>query len=144
MDFANSYFAIRNPLEIIDRWLNPYKYQATVQLRNRALTIKWTKRADDALQLRSKPLVVEMQLYFSCVVKKRILFIDKSNAETINVINNLDVGIRTLQAAACSPEDFANNYPVNSDFDSIAASKMSPSLLCLDYANNHWQGDFVI
>lgn len=144
MDLHNSYFAIKNPFEILDRWLNPFKHCARIQLRGKELDIKWTKRAETALQLRSKPLLAEMQLYFSCVVKKRVLFHADSNSDNIAVTNKLNISFRPVQSSACSPEEFANNYPVHNEFQSAAANKMRPSLLCLDYVNGHWQGEFLI
>ena len=144
MDLHNSYFAIKNPFEILDRWLNPFKYSACIQFRGKDLNVKWTKRADTALQLRSKPLLAEMQLYFSCVIKKRVLFHEECDLEKINVNNKLDISFRPVQSTACSPEEFANNYPVKDEFHSNGANKMRPSLLCLDFVDGHWQGEFVI
>lgn len=144
MNLHNSYFAIKNPFEILDRWLHPFKHTARIQFHGKDLDVRWTRRADNALQLRSTPLTAEMQLYFSCVVKKRVLFHDETSLEKIKVNNKLDISFRPLQAAACSPEEFANNYPINNEFHSDAATKMRPSLLCLDFTNGYWQGEFVI
>ena len=144
MNLRNSYFAIKNPFEILDRWLHPFKYNARIQLRGKDLDIRWTRRADDAFKLRSTPLTAEMQLYFSCVVKKRVLFHDDTSLEKISVNNKLDISFRPVQSTACSPEEFARNHPVKSEFESKAAHKMRPSLLSLDFINGQWQGEFVI
>ena len=144
MNLHNSYFAIKNPFEILDRWLHPFKHNARIQLRGKDLDIRWTRRADDALKLRSTPLTAEMQLYFSCVVKKRVLFHDESSLEKIDVNKKLGVSFRPVQSTACNPEEFASNYPVKNEFHSNAANKMRPSLLCLDFINGRWQGEFSI
>lgn len=144
MNLPNSYFAIKNPFEILDRWLHPFEHNACIQLRGKNLDIRWTRRADDALNLRGTPLTAEMQLYFSCVVKKRVLFHDETSLDKIHVNNKLDISFRPVQSTACSPEEFANNHPVKGEFESSAALKMRPSVLCLDFINNQWQGEFVI
>ena len=144
MNLHNSYFAIKNPFEILDRWLHPFKHNTRIQLRGKNLDIQWTGRAEQALKQRNSPLTAEMQLYFSCVVKKRVLFHEQSNLEKTSVNNKLDISFRSVQSTACSPEEFANNYPVKGEFDSDAAHKMRPSLLCLDFVNGQWQGEFAI
>ncbi|MFV2032364.1 MAG: hypothetical protein ACC663_07700, partial [Gammaproteobacteria bacterium] len=72
-----SYFSIENPIRLFDRWINSYCHQSRVQLGGKQLLVKWTERAEDALSNRPGPMVVEMQLYFSCVPKKRVLFHDR-------------------------------------------------------------------
>jgi hypothetical protein len=144
MNLHNSYFAIKSPLEILDRWLNPFRHSARLQFRGKELVIRWTDRAEKAFKLRGKPLIAEMQLYFSCVVKKRVLFHDDSTMDKYNVNNKLDISFRSVQSSACSPEEFANNYPVNNEFNSNAAKKMHPSLLYLDYHNGNWKGEFIV
>ena len=144
MNLHNSYFAIKNPFEILDRWLHPFKHSSRIQLRGKDLDVKWTRRADDALKLRSTPLTAEMQLYFSCVVKKRVLFHDETTPNNITINKNLGVSFRPVQSTACSPEEFASNHPIKNEFHSNAANKMRPSLLYLDFINGHWQGEFSI
>lgn len=144
MNLQNSYFAIKNPLEILDRWFHPFKHNARIQLRGKNLDIRWTRRAEDAFRLRNTPLTAEMQLYFSCVVKKRVLFHEQSSLEKTSVNNKLDISFRPVQSMACSPEEFARNYPVKGELNSDAAYKMRPSLLSLDFINGQWHGEFAI
>lgn len=144
MDFSHSYFSITSPLEILDRWLHPFNYSATILLRDKNLRINWTKRADQALKIRTRPLIAEMQLYFSCVVKKRVLFHNNSDIPSLSINPYLNIIFRTVQSSACSPEEFANNYPVNQDFDSQAAKKMHPSQLNIDFKNQQWVANFTI
>lgn len=144
MNIHNSYFAITNPLTILDRWLHPYQYNATVLLRDKNLLVSWTKRADQALRNRSQPLFAEMQLYFSCVVKKRVLFHDTSTDPSVSVNPNLAISFRAVPASSCSPEEFARNYPIDGEFDSQAAKQMRPSQLNIDFKNQQWVANFRI
>jgi len=144
MNIHNSYFAITNPLTILDRWLHPYKYTTTILLREKNLLISWTKRADQALKTRTQPLIAEMQLYFSCVIKKRVLFHTSSDIPSTPVNPKLNIVFRTVQSTSCSPEEFAQNYPIKQDFDSQAANQMHPSQLNIDFKNQQWVANFNI
>lgn len=139
-----SYFSVGNPFQYLDRWLNPPRYTKTVTLRERPLEVEWTKRAQRALEQRDNPLVVEMQLMFSCVVKKRVLFHDSYNLDVVNVNDQLTIAFRPVESTACDPVEFAKNYPVKREFDSTASSKIRPKHLLIDYAEGKWIGEFII
>ncbi|MCK9199885.1 MAG: hypothetical protein M0P59_06265 [Gallionella sp.] len=46
----------------------------TVQINGRQVSVEWTKSAARELAQRAQPLVVELELYFSCLVKKFVHF----------------------------------------------------------------------
>ena len=145
--FNASYFAIPNPATIIARWFNPYAYSSIVSVRGKPLTVVWTNRAHQELQLRDTALLVEMQLYFSCVIKKRVLFHDNTFNELSDVVkvnNELSVLFRPVEAASCDPIEFVKNYPERRELKSIAANNMSASQLKIDYDNEQWVGEFSV
>ena len=144
MNIHESYFSIKNPLEIFDRWLNPYRYSKTSDIRNKRVEVKWTRRADEALNSRNSSLTIEMQIYFSCVIKKRVLFHDDANLDAIDISDKLRIISRTVQSDNCDAVEFAKNFPVKTELTSSAAKKMLPSLLCIDYKNQNWVGEFSI
>lgn len=133
-----------NPLYFLDRWLNPYKINQQIELKNKQLNIQWTKRAQIEFKKLSKPLIVEMQLYFSCVVKKRVLFAESAEFTTKQVHDNLHVAFHPVESASCDPIEFAKNFPARRELDSISAKKMRPRELKLDFKQNAWQGEFFI
>lgn len=137
-----SYFSIENPLRLIDRWLNSYGHYRTVVLGKKKLRVEWTDRANRVLQTRSEPLIIEMQLYFSCMLKKRVLFHESSELDVTDINDSMKVAFRPIQAAACDPEEFARNYPIGRVLDSPAAIKMTPSRLSIDFRQGQWQGEF--
>jgi hypothetical protein len=140
--FKNSYFTIENPLRLLDRWLHLYCHHRTVYIEDKKLRVEWTQRANLALQARTELLIVEMQLYFSCVVKKRVLFHKESELKTVGVCEAMKVAFRPIQAAACNPEEFAKNYPIGRVLNSPAVTKMIPSRLSIDFSQGHWEGEF--
>jgi len=144
MNLTESYFSISNPFDILDRWLNPYRHQASIVLRNKTLSLQWTKRAQAKLDSMSSPLAIEMQLYFTCVVKKRVLFHEHDIDGSLAANKDIQVYFRTVQSESCDPVEFAQNFPVKREMDSLSATKMAPSRLTFDYKNGSWSGDYSV
>ncbi|MGD8785022.1 MAG: hypothetical protein PVG75_11335 [Thioalkalispiraceae bacterium] len=149
MNLQNSYFSIKNPLEIASRWLNPFSNQTTIAYQNKDITVRWTQRAETAFSTLEQPLFVEMQIYFSCVVKKRVLFHqqlteDLQGMEFTTVNDNISILCRTVQSATCSAEEFAHSYPIKQVLTSPSARKMLPGELYIDCKNQQWFGEFTI
>jgi len=144
MNIHASYFSIKSPFEIFDRWLNPYRHSCSSDIRDKRIEVKWTQRANKALNSRSSSLIIEMQIYFSCVVKKRVLFHNESDLETITINDKLRISSRTVQSESCDAVEFAKNFPVKDELTSASARNMRPSLLYIDYINQQWAGEFSI
>jgi len=147
MSMKNSYFELPSPLLILERWLNPLVHTTTMTMRGEPLTVSWTQRAARQLARRDHPLLVEMQLYFSCVVKKRVLFhqappIDALEWHAVN--EQLQLAFRPVESNSCDPREFAANFPVRCEFDSAGAVRMRPSRLELDYRGGAWNGEFTV
>ncbi|KPK12062.1 MAG: hypothetical protein AMJ68_03660 [Acidithiobacillales bacterium SG8_45] len=144
MNIHGSYFSISNPLQMLDRWLHPVRHTKRVSLRDREMEVEWTSRAQHELEKRDTPLVVEMQLMFSCVVKKRTIFHDSCDLDTVAVSDKLKVAFRPVEPTSCDPVEFATKYPVKREFDSAASLKIRPKHLLVDYVNGEWAGEFGI
>ncbi len=143
MNLRGSYFAIENPLRWIDRRLNGFTHEHRILLNQRPLVVCWSDRAGQALQALDEPLFVELQLYFSCVVKKRVIFHHQSPSDAVKVNTNLCIAFRAVTAAACTPEVFASQYPEGRELSGEAAWRMQPTRLEIDFRNNQWQGEFA-
>jgi hypothetical protein len=141
LNLSNSYFAIANPFRFLERWTRRYSHQTRVRLNDRELLIEWTEPAQKALTGRSQPLNIEMQLYFSCVVKKRVLFHEHLAFESVAANDRINICFRSVQSAVCSPEDFARDYPEARELHAVS-DKMSPSRLSFDFRARDWVGEF--
>ena len=93
---------------------------------------------------RDKPLIVEMQIYFSCVVQKRVLFHDQTDDATRDVNQKLKLLLRPVEAESCDPLEFAKHHPVSHEYTSTAAKNFRPSELRIDYKSGNWSGEFSI
>lgn len=111
LNLRAGYFSIENPLRVLERWLNRYRYRQTVRINRRKVEVRWTGRAERALRQRNGPLIVEIRLYFSCVVKKQILFHRQSELDTAVVRPGLEMVFQPIASAACEPREFAASYP---------------------------------
>ena len=136
------YFSIKNPLQIFDRWINPFHHKDSIDIRGKKMAIMYSRRAEKALQQRSNPLIAELQLYFTCVVQKRVNFHDQTDLETISANTKLKIAYHTVQSDACDPVEFAEKHPVKKELNSKGAQTMRPSLFQIDYKNGEWVGEF--
>ena len=136
------YFSIKNPLQLFDRWLNPYRHKDSIVIRGKKMDIMYSRRAEKALQQRSHPLIAELQLYFTCVVQKRVNFHEQSDFDTITANPKLKIAYHTVQSSECEPVEFAEKHPVKKELNSKGANSMRPSLFQIDYKNGQWLGDF--
>jgi len=142
LNLQGSYFSIDNPLRVLDRWLNRYRYRQTVQINQRSLEIRWTERAERELDMREQALIVELQLYFSCVVKKRVLFHQRAGFATTRVDERLEIAFHAVASAVCDPNEFALNHPAGRDLSPGPAARMVQNVVEIDYRAGHWEGQF--
>ncbi|VAW50438.1 hypothetical protein MNBD_GAMMA06-1732 [hydrothermal vent metagenome] len=127
-----------------NRFFNAFKYTENTSVNGKDVLIKYTERAKKALESRNSQLVIEMQIYFSCVVQKRVLFHDDFEFETTPINDKLAVAIRPVESQSCDPEYFAKNHPEKRVLDSSGAKKMKAKELIFDYKDNKWIGAFSI
>jgi len=143
-----SYFSIFRGSALasrLNRWRHPYSGKIMVTLNDHELKIYFTRRAERALSLLPQAINVELQLYFSCMVKKRVLFHQQTVPfKTDPVTPLLNIAFRSVQSDTCSPEEFAAHYPQKMALDNPALRKMYPRELYIDYIDNHWSGDYII
>lgn len=138
------YFSIKSPLTVFDRWLNPYHHIESIDIRGKKMAILCSKRAEKELKNRETSLVAELQLYFTCVVQKRVVFHEATELDTIKANNNLEIAYHTVQSNNCDPVEFADKHPVKKELNSKAAQSMRPSSLTVDFKDGQWIGDFSI
>ena len=136
------YFSIKSPLHVLEQWFNPYHHKDSIEIRGKKMAILYSKRAEKALKNRDSALIAELQLYFTCVVQKRVIFHEKTELDTIKANNNLEVAYHTVQSNACDPVEFADKHPVKKELKSKGAQSMRPSALKIDFKNGQWIGNF--
>jgi hypothetical protein len=142
LNLQAGYFSIVSPLQILDRWLNRFKHHQSARINQRDLHICWTERAEAALKANRQPLIVELQLYFSCVVKKRVLFHQQADFDTTSVNSKLQLAFHPVKSAVCDPREFALSHPVGQNLSQGVAARMVPKCVEIDFRRGEWEGQF--
>ena len=142
LNLSGSYFAIPNPLRRLQRWRHGMRHRRRLRMGERWLELRWTERAERELARRETPLIVELQLLFSCVIKKRVLFHETADFERVRATPRIELAWRPVASAACDPVVFARDYPVGKAMPAPRAARMTPRWAEIDYRDGHWQGSF--
>lgn len=81
------------------------EFNNTVEINGRPVSVEWSKAAARELAQRTQPLVVELELYFSCLVKKFVHFHEAAPQRNIIAVSDkLAIFFRPVTSTACSFE----------------------------------------
>src|SRR5512135_1429018 len=115
--------------------------QTTVQILDRPVRVEWSKTADRALSGLSAPLRVEMELYFSCLIRKKVRFNERTHSRNFVTVNDrLGIAFRPVMTKACSVNE-QDEAPLE-DFPIANPAAFVPHWLRIDYRHNEWIGEF--
>lgn len=114
----------------------------TITIHGKALQVRWTYAAARALAKRSTPLLAEMELYFSCLIRKRVRFKEPTPADGAVAVNeHLSVSFRPVMTQHCGL-DFEGDEPPLTDFPIARPDAFVPRWLRIDYQNGQWSGEY--
>jgi len=116
----------------------------TVRINGRPVSIEWSRAAARELAQREQPLVVGLELYFSCLVKKFVHFHEIApQRETVAVNDKLAVFFRPVTSTACSFKvaDRLGRQP-EIELDTVHARQMAAKRVALDLVRGAWQGKY--
>ena len=115
---------------------------STVEILNKSVRVEWSKAADKALFSRSTPLSVEMELYFSCLIRKKVRFCDKAHSDVFLPVNErLGVAFRPVVTKVCKPVSETEEMELV-DFSIKNPAAFVPRWLKIAYRRGVWEGDF--
>ena len=112
-----------------------------VEIKGKQVAITLTKAAEKALSLRDKILVAEMELYFSCLIRKQVRFKENLDGDLVSVSENLSVRFRPVMTKSCGI-DYEGDEPPLEDFPIEKPEAFVPHWLKIDYKKNEWIGEF--
>ena len=122
------------------------KRTASVVINGRNVAVEWTDAAARELARRPRPLVVELELYFSCLVKKFVHFREESgDRETVAASDKLQLYFRPVTSTACSFEvaERLGRQP-EMELHSEAVGRIAPKKINIDFARGAWQGNYSL
>lgn len=115
---------------------------ASVTLLGKPLQIHLSRAARSALLARTEPLLVEMELYFSCLIRKRVRFRECcADTDTVTVETKLQVRFHPVMTERCGT-DYEGDEPPLTDFPIARPEAFVPHWLHIDHRNGSWQGEF--
>jgi len=116
----------------------------SVTINGKPVTVEWTRSAGRKLAERSHPLVLELELYFSCLVKKFVHFHeDAAGRAPSHVTDKFDLFFRAVTSTACTMDvaERLGRQP-EIDLDTVAVRKLAPKRVRLDCRKGEWRADF--
>ncbi len=118
-----------------------------VEMLGKQIQVDISKKAEAQLGKRAAPLHVEMELYFSCLLRKqtRIYEAEREKADEeffVQLSESLHISFRPVMTKSCSVESCAGESPPVSDFPIEKPQSYIPKWLTLDYKKGVWRGDF--
>lgn len=120
---------------------------ATVSINGKPVVVEWSRGAAKRLTQRAQPLVLDLELYFSCLVKKFVHFVDVApaavHASAVRVAPGLELSFRTVTSTPCTME-LAERLGRQPEvlLDTPATRKLAPRRVWLDFVGGRWQADF--
>jgi hypothetical protein len=118
--------------------------QTTVEILGKKVLVEWSMSADKKLQELTEPLTVEMELYFSCLIRKAVRF--GRDAQAVNfafAAPRLKIGFRPVMTKSCRMSDVEGELPLE-DFPIVKLEAFVPKRLTIDYKAGKWIGDFFL
>ncbi len=118
--------------------------QKIIEILGKKVLVEWTSSADKKLQELDQPLAVEMELYFSCLIRKAVRFGgDAQAANFAFAAPRLKIGFRPVMTKACNVKDFEVEPPVE-DFPIVRPEAFVPKRLKIDFKRGKWIGEFFL
>jgi len=111
-----------------------------LSLHGKSIDIRLTNAAEGALARLGSPLVVEMELLFSCLLRKRVLF-GGALAGAYPVNDRLAIRFRPIMTRHCNVSD-NDGPPPSDDFPIANPRPYVPNWLRIDFRRGEWVGEF--
>ena len=114
-----------------------------VPLWGKSLQLTISERAQAQLDCRTRPLLLEMELYFSCLVRKRVYVREHTNGEDSAALNDkLSVSFRPVVTQSCAMREVERDNPPVMDMPIVKPERYFPHWLTLDYRRGKWLAEF--
>jgi hypothetical protein len=116
--------------------------QATAEILGKKLTVEWSASAEKAMSELASPLLVEMELYFSCLIRKAVRFSHKTDVRYSVAVNpKLTISFKPVVTKACKVSEVEDAPPVE-DFQMTKPEAFVPKHLFIDFKRGAWVGAF--
>jgi len=115
----------------------------SIRIADRDVLVEVTSEAKSELAGRNRPVVVEMELYFSCLIRKRVRFPEavRPDAFCQTMDGGMTICFRPVMTRACAVKDVIDKPDLEA-FPIAKPQAFVPRWLRIDYLNGNWSGEF--
>ena len=118
---------------------------ASIEILGKKVRVEWSEAAEKALSGLTTPLLVEMELLFSCLIRKAVRFRQGAQPDNfVFVTPQLKVRFRPVMTKACRISDLGGAETPVTDFPIKKPAAFVPKYLFIDYRHGQWGGEFQI
>lgn len=120
-------------------------------MMGKSVKVEFSAKAERELRNRKSSLYIEMELYFSCLLRKQVRVYEKARHESgqhigddfiVKISDKLCIGFRPVMTKSCSVSSCAGEKPPLSDFPIEKPQTFVPKWLKIDFRKGEWCGDF--
>lgn len=119
--------------------------QKTIIVNDRLVWVEISAAAARAVAARvarkGEALSVEMELLFSCLIRKQVRFLEQAPAGDVPIVPGLSAHFRPVMTRVCSVSEGGTAPPLT-DFPIANARAYVPHWLNIDYRRGAWRGEF--
>jgi hypothetical protein len=117
--------------------------QRMITFKGRPLKLTVSQRAQTQLARRTSPLFLEMELYFSCLIRKRVLVHESmDDLDAVTLADKLMAWFRPVVTETCAMRGVERDNPPVKDMPILNPERFYPHWLTLDYRRGKWLADF--
>ena len=122
-----------------------------VEMMGKQIQVEISNNAKRQLDNRITPLFIEMELYFSCLLRKQVRVngnVDNDQHEALDknffvqLSKNLHISFRPVMTKSCSVSSCEGEKPPLSDFPIKKPQSYVPKWLKIDFKKGEWCGHF--
>ena len=115
--------------------------QKVVDINGKPVVVSLSGAAERALALQERPLEVEMELYFSCMIRMKVRFRESKDGQGGDFSEMLKIKFRPVTTAVCGVAD-EELALLATDFPMKTPDAFVPRWLEIDYRRGEWSGEF--
>lgn len=116
--------------------------QQQLQFQGKTFTLTLTDAARRVVAARATPLVAEMELFFSCLIRLKVRFREQTDlSNCVKALDNLHLRFRPVMTAQCDL-NYEGDEPPLTDFPIAKPAAFVPHWLKIDYRHGELQGEF--
>ena len=112
---------------------------------DKTITVHLSNKAQNRLKALSVPLNVELEMYFSCLIRLRVVFPQQPQPDYIPLKSGndkLNIYFHPIMTKHCHVEEIRGHDPDTETFPIKKPEKFIPKWVKLDIQKNEWVGEF--